>query len=132
MQPIGSYGWAYGETIPKIHDNSGKTFKDLKKLSVITSKDHSIGIDFHESDLEDNFFNSALGPKYFNTASDKFLNTHFKFKTESEHTVNGKHYDLEMQIFFDASEKNATSTVNNAAISIIFSVADFDTSVQEA
>ena len=59
------------------------------------------------------------------------MNTHFKFKTESEHTVNGKHYDLEMQIFFDASEKNTTSTVNNAAVSIIFSVKEFDKSVTE-
>jgi hypothetical protein len=38
MKPIGSYGWAYGETVPKSHDNIALTFKDLKKLSKIEWK----------------------------------------------------------------------------------------------
>ena len=31
MQPIGSYGWAYGETVPKSHDQLVMNYKDLKK-----------------------------------------------------------------------------------------------------
>lgn len=69
MEPIGSYGWAYGETVPKAHDQISKSFRDLKKLSKIEWNQHSVGIKFHETDFEDNFFNSNLATKYFNTAS---------------------------------------------------------------
>ena len=36
LQPIGSYGWAYGETIPKANDKFSKTFDDLKKLISVS------------------------------------------------------------------------------------------------
>lgn len=65
-------------------------------MSSITWEDHSIGMNFHESDKEDNSFKSSLAKKFYNSASDTFMTTKFKFKSESEHTVNGKHYDLEM------------------------------------
>jgi len=35
MKPIGSYGWAYGETVPFANDEGLKEFTDLKKLSKI-------------------------------------------------------------------------------------------------
>jgi len=35
MQPIGSYGWAYGPPLPKVHDEIVKTYKDLRnKIEV--------------------------------------------------------------------------------------------------
>ena len=63
LQPIGSYGWAYGETVPVAQDGPGKTFTDLKKTVIqssdsatgqdfpvdVTWKDHSIGVTLLES-----------------------------------------------------------------------------------
>jgi carbonic anhydrase len=47
-------------------------------------------------------------------------------KSPSEHTVNGHHYDIEMQVFHDAEEVDEDSNIKHAATVIFFSVEEFD------
>ena len=50
-------------------------------------------------------------------------------RSPSEHTVNGAHYDLEMQIYHDAEttdESTGETSTKHSAISIMFSVEDYD------
>ena len=46
-------------------------------------------------------------------------------KSPSEHTVNGAHYDIEMQIFHNSMSENEKD-LKYAATAIMFSVEDFD------
>ena len=54
----------------------------------------------HEVDMEDNKFSSSLGKKYFDMTTETFESISIKFKSQSEHTINGEHFDLEMQLYF--------------------------------
>ena len=42
MQPIGSYGWAYGDTVPKDHDELETNFADLKEEVKVTWKVNTV------------------------------------------------------------------------------------------
>lgn len=59
-------------------------------------------------------------------ASSRFQPTHLVLKSPSEHTVNGHHYDIEMQVFHDAEEVDEESNIKHAATVIFFSVEEFD------
>ena len=50
--------------------------------------------------MEDNFFSSSIGKDEFGIQSTSFEAIELKFKSQSEHTINGEHYDLELQIYF--------------------------------
>ena len=50
-------------------------------------------------------------------------------KSPSEHTVNGAHYDIEMQIFHQSTADD--KKVKQAAISIMFSVEEYDKTIDE-
>ena len=50
--------------------------------------------------MEDNKFSSSLGKKYFDMTTETFESISIKFKSQSEHTINGEHFDLEMQLYF--------------------------------
>jgi carbonic anhydrase len=62
----------------------------------------------------------------FNASTSKFIATHLVFKSPSEHTVNGHHQDLEMQIFHKAESFNDTANIKYAAVSVFFSVEEFE------
>jgi len=53
----------------------------------------------------------------------------FHFHSPSEHTHNGKHYDLEMHIVHTAARTNDTSPIKYGAVGIFFDVEDFDSSM---
>jgi carbonic anhydrase len=64
-------------------------------LSIVW-QDHSIGMMFGESDMEDQKWSSSLGTDQFGLSTENFEVVEFKLKSQSEHTINGQHYDLEL------------------------------------
>ena len=56
----------------------------------------AFGSELAEHEMEANYFTSLLGKKFFNTDATQFNVRHFRFKSDSEHTINGKHMDLEV------------------------------------
>lgn len=51
---------------------------------------------FGESDMEDQKWSSSLGTDQFGLSTENFEVVEFKLKSQSEHTINGQHYDLEL------------------------------------
>lgn len=56
-------------------------------------------------------------------ATDEYNGVNFHFHSGSEHTINGKRYDLEMHTVHVAKEKK--NNFGYAAVGIIFSVEDY-------
>ena len=77
-----------------------KTFTELKKYSDVEWRDHAVTLVMHPTDMEDNTFGSALGKKFYGMNVENFETLEVKFKSMSEHTINGIHYDLEVQLYF--------------------------------
>jgi|TARA_B110001450_G_C17480657_1_gene424089 carbonic anhydrase len=59
-------------------------------------------------------------------ASPRFQPSHLVLKSPSEHTINGHHYDIEMQVFHDAEDVNEESNIKHSATVIFFSVEEYD------
>ena len=65
-------------------------------------------------------------------STDKFSGVQFHFHTPSEHTVDGKYYDLEMYTVHLAENWNETAKIKYAAVGLFFSVEDYDLSITVA
>jgi len=76
-----------------------------------------------------NYFKSELAKITFDAATNEFNAKQFRFHYPSEHTVDGEYYDLEMQIYHDAKEWNDTAKIKYGAVSIFFSVKEYDKSI---
>lgn len=96
MQPIGSYGWAYGETVPKTHDQLEMNYKDLKKKIKVEWDTNTVKVALADIEQDDNYFFTKLGKDKYGANAEKFYAQEFNFHHPSEHTVNGKYHDLEM------------------------------------
>ena len=68
----------------------------------------------------------------YDAATNEFNAEQFRFHHPSEHTVNGKYYDIEMQVYHDAKEFNDTAKIKYGAVSVFFSVKNYDLSVSTA
>lgn len=132
LNPIGSYGWAYGETIPKDSDKFGKTYKDLRKGTKVGWKDKAMAVELAEIETLENFFESKIGADYLRAATDKYSVSEFYLRSPSEHTVMGKHLDIELQIKHKAEKFNSTANIKYAYVSIFFSVEEYDRTVTDA
>ena len=74
MDPIGSYGWAYGQPLPKEHDNSQRSYSDFNKPTPITWSTNSIVKIFIEDEVQgDSFFVSSYGKTVYGSETDKFV-----------------------------------------------------------
>ena len=96
LDPIGSYGWAYGEAVPKADDNVKGTFKDLKKGTVVEWDTSTVQLRLFEIEKDENYFVSDLAEEKYGAATNKFSVTHMRFASPSEHAHNGEYYDLEL------------------------------------
>lgn len=76
------------------------------------------------------FMESQFAESVFGGKATKFIPTHMVLKSPSEHTINGHHFDLEMQIYHEAETDESGSDDGNelahAATAIMFSVEEFD------
>lgn len=60
LDPIGSYGWAYGETIPKEHDKFEKQYRDIRKGTKVGWNESAMAVELHEVETLENFFKSNI------------------------------------------------------------------------
>ena len=80
------------------------------------------------------FLQSALAQEVFGATTDKFAPVSFKFHYPSEHTVDGKRYDLEMHIDhvpLDEPE-GSESDVEALRVVVFFSENEFDKSILQS
>jgi len=75
LDPIGSYGWAYGDAVPKSEDDVKPSYKDLTKELVVDWDDTTVKVDLHEVESRDNFFTSNIGETKYEAATTKWLAT---------------------------------------------------------
>jgi len=131
LNPIGSYGWAYGDTLPQAFDSHEKNYKDLRKNTQVKWSNKAMNVDLQEIETLENFFISHLAESNLDAATNKFSVKSFQLRSPSEHTVMGKHLDIELQIKHEAEKYNDTANIKYAYVSIFFSVEDFDKTITE-
>jgi hypothetical protein len=124
LMPIGSYGWAYGLPLPIANDAMVKSYKNIKTDTQVKFDYSSVKVKLEDTNTMS--FESEYARSVFEATTNKFIPTHFVFKSPSEHTINGLHHDVEMQLFHRAEEYDDESSVKYAAVSIMFSVEKFD------
>ena len=129
MTPLGSYGWAYSSPIPKAKDNSFKTYSDLVGNMLVEWATTTLKIGLTADQTKSNYFESSVGQDVYGASTTKFNAVQFHFHSPSEHTHNGKHYDLEMHIVHTADNVNSTTPIMYAAVGIFFDVLDFDPTI---
>ena len=127
MQPIGSYGWAYGPPLPKDHDKTAKLYKDLRGDIEVVWATSFLKINFPKSLLEkENIgFSSQIAVDKYKATTTRFNANEFHFHTPSEHTVNGKHMDLELHTMHKAENWDEVGRIKFATIALFFSVEDY-------
>lgn len=101
----------------------------MRKEVKLTWYNTKMKIDLHEVEQLQNFIVSDLALK-FNSSGTKFEALQVHFHSPSEHTLNGKHYDLEMHIFHrmvnNGSVSGDKNDVDSGVIALMFSVEDFN------
>jgi carbonic anhydrase len=55
-----------------------------------------LAVDLQDLETLENFFNSNIALEHMRAATDKFLVESFYLRSPSEHTVMGKHLDIEL------------------------------------
>jgi len=133
MQPIGSYGWAYGPPIPKDQDSPGKLYKDLRGEVEVIWATSFLKVNFPPAMLakEKIGFTSQVAIDKYKATTSRFNANEFHFHTPSEHTVNGKHLDLELHTMHKAESSDEVSRIKFATIAIFFSVEDYDRDISQ-
>ena len=74
------------------------------------------------------YFNSALAANVFKS-NELFEAAQFHFHTESEHTIHGKRFDLEMHIVHTA--KTTKNKVTHSAMGMLFDVDDHNANLTD-
>ena len=89
-------------------------------------------VDLAEIETLENFFISNLAEDdVIRAATNKFSVESFQLRSPSEHTVMGKHLDIELQIKHNAEKFNDTANVKYGYVSLFFSVEDYDRDITE-
>lgn len=124
MEPIGSYGWAYGYPKAKVDDKWTSEYNNVKDV-LIEWDYNKIQVTFSQEDALQMFMESNLAETAIGGKSKRFQPTHMVLKSPSEHTINGHHYDVELQVYHDAETKDGND-IKHSATAIMFSVEEFD------
>jgi len=93
MQPLGVYGWAYGEAIPVEKDEIDKVYKDPKEGNPIQWEMANLRLYVKDQpgDPLMSHYNSQCAVDIYKARTSKWVPVQFHFHTLSEHTVNGEH-----------------------------------------
>lgn len=103
-------------------------YKNFKNAKVV-NKGMTIQVDIPKDDQENNFFESGYSQD--DLGGDlKFTSAQFHFHAKSEHTIDGKRYDLEMHtVHVPGEAKGNDVTIKYSALGLMFDVDDYDPSV---
>lgn len=132
MQPIGHYGRAYGKYLNIAKDLFNSEYTNVRKKVKVDWASQAVKVSLAEEVNANNFFKSDIAMTQYSAATNEFKANQFRFHHPSEHTVNGKYYDLEMQIYHDAKEFNDTANIKYGAVALFFSVKNYDQSISTA
>ena len=79
-----------------------------------------------------NSFSSNVGDDYMGIHTPNWDAERIEFHAGSEHTINGKRFDLEMNTIFKADPFDQGELINAASVGILFSVNDFNIKLSKA
>ena len=106
-------------------------YKNLENVEV-TNLGKTIQVNIPKADQEYNFFESGYSKNELG-GDLKFTSLQFHFHAKSEHTINGKRYDLEMHTVHAPDEaKGSDITIKYSALGLMFDVDDYDMSITPA
>lgn len=110
LQPYTKYGTSY-EIFKAEEDALQSNFYKLESTTLDQQlRNNRVKISIDQKDKNAlNGFESKLGNKAFN-APLKWKTSIISFKHQSEHTVEGKRYDLELQVFHERNDADSTGT----------------------
>ncbi len=103
MKPLGTYGWAYGLFIFKDHDKLKTNFKNLKKNLGVKWTGSTVKVQLSSMETKENFFESDISLRY-GSSTKKFHTDYFQCRYPSEHSVDGKKADFEMQVIHKSAD----------------------------
>mmetsp|Transcript_35901 Transcript_35901/g.55120 ORF Transcript_35901/g.55120 Transcript_35901/m.55120 type:complete len:145 (+) Transcript_35901:171-605(+) len=133
MQPLGVYGWAYGEAVPVEQDQIIKKYKDPKEGNAIQWEMANLRMYVKDQpdDPDMSYYNSQVQVDIYGAPTPRFRPIQFHFHHPSEHTVNGEHIELEMHIIHKAAEWNTGDNVIDTVVIVWFSVENFDRDISQ-
>ena len=114
LQPRSNYGKAYKFYKPKTDGFNGNYFQLIGATLDKQIKNNRIKITINNSQQQDdlNGFVSNAGRMAFR-APNKWIASEVSFKHKSEHTVEGKRFDLELQVFHEVDTRAVSVTAEN-------------------
>ena len=144
LQPLGSYGWAYGDIQPFADDKTEMQYTN-PGYNRVESKwiNNNLFFNLAPEDQRSNYFISDYAVTKYGATTNRFSPAFLVIKSPSEHIVNGKYQDLEIQIYHEPVYERGTdkenidqddddSSINRAVISLLFSVEDYSPGVSVA
>lgn len=117
--------------MPKVDDSHKKTYTDIRKSKKIDWQTNTVRIELEEIESLDNFFVSSVAKKHYNSTETRFDAIEFHFHSPSEHTLNGKYYDLEMHLVHKRKNADPKNNIQYAVVGMFFSVEEYDRSITQ-
>jgi len=120
--------------LPFDSDYHSKSYQN-PQASVALSWDRlglNLGMQIKPEDEEmdlSNYFTSRFAMDIYGDELDRFHPTEFHFHYPSEHTVDGKRFDVEMHVSHTTDHSGDDSGIVGASVAIFFSTTDFDNDV---
>ena len=107
FQPLGTYGWIYGEVLPFEHENLVVHFLDPKKDSKLfyERKNLQMAVDQFSENAEDknSYYQTDFLINLYYGHTNQYAASSFHFHHPTEHTINGKHSDISFHLVLKAS-----------------------------
>lgn len=141
LKPVGPYGFAYGTWLSKETDNVKPEYNNLFKDLKMSWIHNTLKVKFHETEQVLNNFESKLAETLFGAKGTKFEALQFHFHSPSEHTINGKHTDLEIHIVHKMKMNKTIDSEGNpidpgmiqyGVVGLLFDVHHFDQTITAA
>lgn len=104
MTPLGTYGYAYGTPQSTVDDAFDVQFADIYGNNGVTIGWNSgFYVELPPKESKINFFTSELAVTKIGANTTEFDGIAFNLHTPSEHAIDGRLYDLEMQVMYNAT-----------------------------
>lgn len=138
LKPLGSYGFAYGEWLPMALDNIKSSYQNIFKDIKLAWIHNTQKVKIHETEQASNAFESQLAESLFGAKGTRFEALQLHFHHPSEHTIDGKHADLEIHIVHKMIMNKTIDEEGNpidpgkiqyGVVGLLFSVENYDKTI---